>query len=88
MRVFCFCYFGATAGFLTTAKLFPWDIFRSREMIEKWATCICTGMFAHVDRGVSEAHVQELAPSSALHTRLPGKDCRAPPLRGGAKGGG
>lgn len=52
--LFCFCYFGATAEFLTTAKLFPWDIFRWREMIEKWAMCPCTGMFAHVDRGVSE----------------------------------
>lgn len=42
-------------------------------MIEKWAMCICTGMFAHVDRGVFGADVQELAPST--HT------CRGRTLR-------
>ena len=44
-------------------------------MSEKWATCICTGMFAHVDRGVFGADVQELAPCSALVTLLSGKGC-------------
>lgn len=39
-------------------------------MIKKWAMCICTGIFAHIDHEVFRASVQELAPSSALLTHL------------------
>lgn len=35
-------------------------------MSEKWATCICTGMLAHVDRGVFGADVHELALAQPL----------------------
>lgn len=55
-------------------------------MTEKWVTCVCSGMFVHVDCGVLRADVQELDTSSAFLTHLSGKDFGVPPLREWGRG--